>query len=116
MPTNRKTMPTTFAEIATALGNRTSITLCHNTVAVDRRNEYGLIAIKLHGHTICELFPTGTAYVTDCGYVTTTTYDRLKRFVSPLGCSVFRRNGTGYIRRADGSTAVVGYVGTGTVA
>jgi hypothetical protein len=100
MPTNRKTMPTTFAEMQEWLGTETVRTLCNNTKAERLYN--GVISVTLHGHRIAELFPSGNVWVCDAGYVTVTTYDRLKRLLAPLGAMTYRRKGTGYVRLRNG--------------
>lgn len=89
----RKTMPTTYGGLLNYLGDRSRRVLCHNTAVELHR---GFVAITLHGHRICELYPDGTVFVDDCGYTTTTTYDRIKRFL-PQGWKVQRRYGVGYL-------------------
>jgi len=103
MPTNRNNMPTTFAEIDAALGNRKQITLCHNTVAF-RDND--TIDIALHGKVIVTLHPNNHVGVRHCGYVTTTTFDRIKRFL-PSGYSVTRQGGVPRILHVDGGCLFV---------
>lgn len=100
MPTNRNTMPITYAEMHEWLGTKTVRTLCNNTRA--NRVYNGAIDVKLHGHTIAQLYPNGHVWVCDAGYVTVTTYDRLKRLLAPLGAMTYRRKGTGYVRLRNG--------------
>jgi hypothetical protein len=100
MPTNRNNMPITFAEMHEWLGTKTVRTLCNNTKAEMLYN--GAIEVKLHGHAIAQLYPSGTVWVSDSGYVTTTTYDRLKRLLAPLGAMTYRCKGTGYVRLRNG--------------
>jgi hypothetical protein len=57
----------------------------------------GDILVSLHGHSIVTLHADGSVSVRDCGYVTTTTYDRLSAFLRPLGLLVTRRGGTGRV-------------------
>ena len=65
MGTNRNNMPTTYAEIDAALGDRKQITLCNNTKAERLYN--GAIEVKLHGHTIAQLYPRGNVRGCDAG-------------------------------------------------
>lgn len=102
MPNTRKTIPATFTDLAAALGSRDRRTVCNNTTVETLHN--GAIAVALHGHRLAEFYPSGNVWVCDAGYVTTTTYDRLKRLVAPLGATVFRRHGVGYVRTRDGET------------
>lgn len=86
---NRKTMPTTHAELRRVVGNGRRV-LCNNTTAVYiASGDY--YEVRLHGHTIAVVTANNVA-VRHCGYVTTTTFDRLKRFV-PAGWGVSRANG-----------------------
>jgi len=103
-------MPTTYSELVKFLDGRESRTLCNNTVAVNRLADHGHVAIRLHGHTICEVYPDGLM-ISDAGYVTTTTYDRLKRFVAPLGAAVHRRHGQGYVTLRSGAQFPITWVG-----
>lgn len=107
---NRNTMPVTYDELVKFVDGRASRTLCNNTVAINRLADDGYIAIRLHGHTICEVYPSWLV-ISDAGYVTTTTYDRLKRFVAPLGAAVHRRHGQGYVTLHNGAQFPITWVG-----
>lgn len=103
------TMPTTWAEldrVVTAAG--VAVTIGHNTTAMrSLTDEPCAFGIRLHGHLIAIVYPHAV-FVRDCGYVTTTTYDRLKRLVAPFGAKVYRRKGAGMIVLRDGQTLAIG--------
>lgn len=102
MRTTRRVIPATFAEMSAVLADRNYRTVCNNTTL--ERLSTGAMAVALHGHRLATFWTDGTVWITDAGYVTTTTYDRLKRLVAPLGATVFRRHGVGYVRTRDGVT------------
>jgi hypothetical protein len=101
-------MPVTYRDLAAALDGKISRIIAHNTTAHQRD---GFIRVSLHGTGIADVYEDGTVWITDGGYVTTTTYDRLKRLVAPLGATVFRRSGTGYVRFLDGTSKPIGWEG-----
>lgn len=53
-----------------------------------------VVGVRLHGHLIAMLHPDGRVAIRDCGWVTTTTYDRLMQLV-PAGWRVNRKGGQG---------------------
>ena len=104
------TMPTTWAELDREVtAPCVAVTIGHNTTAMRSVVNRGQCAfgIRLHGHLIALVYPEAV-FVRDCGYVTTTTYDRLKRLVAPFGATVYRRKGAGMIVLRDGQTLAIG--------
>lgn len=86
---SRATMPTTYTELVHALGDRDARTIANNTVAFRGQNDAILVA--LHGHAIAR-FTADEVALRHCGYLTTTTFDRLRR-LAPAGWSITRAQG-----------------------
>ncbi len=88
----------TFKTLVEHLRTKSEATICNNTKVV-RQNLHDPtqgIGMLLHGHKIAILYPNGYVAIRDCGYVTTTTYDRLNR-VLPPGWQVSRKGGRGVV-------------------
>lgn len=92
-----KDRPTVF-DLHEALDGRESRTIGHNTVAV--RYSDG-VAVQLHGHTIALFENDGGVLINQCGYVTTTTHERLRHLL-PEGFRIHRKNGAGFLTYPDG--------------
>lgn len=97
-------MPTTHAGIIALLGDRSTVTIAHNTKA----HAYGDdVAVSLHDHLIAILHVDGDVSIRHAGWPTVTTFDRLKRFV-PAGWGVSRQGGSPRaFRNRDGLTVPV---------
>lgn len=62
-------------------------------------NEYGEVIYMLHGHAIAVWFVDENRLgVSDCGYVTQTTYSRLSAIVGRIGFTAFRTCGVGFLK------------------
>lgn len=69
----------TYEQVSERMGNRKALTLCNNTTA-ERPGRFGgrEILVRLHGHHIATLWPSGAVEVTDCdGWRSVTTKSRL---------------------------------------
>lgn len=101
-------MPTTWAEMNRWVHDQR--TVAPNTVIVRNTAPNNAVSffVFLHGSKIAIVTEWAT-YIRDCGYVTRTTYDRLQRLVQPLGATVYRRKGVGYL-----VTRTTTKVGSGT--
>ena len=88
----------TFHTLVEHLRTKSEATICNNTKVVrqDERDPIQGIGMLLHGHKIAILFPNDYVAIRDCGWVTTTTYDRLKR-VLPPGWQISRKGGRGVV-------------------
>lgn len=97
----------TFRTLVEHLRTKSEATICNNTKVVrqDERDPTQGIGLLLHGHKIAILFPDGNVAIRDCGYITTTTYDRLKR-VLPPGWEITRKGGQGTAWSRDDATQV----------
>lgn len=90
MTPSKSRMPRTYAEIDAYLGNKHARTIAHNTTAErDGRN----IIVRLHGHKIATVTPTWVS-VSDAGWQTPTTKDRLNRILAPYGARIEQRDWT----------------------
>jgi hypothetical protein len=89
------------------IGNNTTIEV--NTYSDEDYGTEPVILVRLHGHGIVLLFANGDVAVRDCGYVTTTTYDRINAFL-PAGYGASRRGGSGTLinRRTNERQAISG--------
>lgn len=76
-----------YESLNKALGTRDRRKVANNTYV--ERHEPGLLVLKLHGHSIADLHADGRLFVTDAGWRTTTTKDRLNRL---LGLQVWQRD------------------------
>ena len=94
---------TTYTAASRLLGSRSEVEVGNNTTAERSGDE---IVVRLHGHAIIRLLADDTVCVRDCGYVTTTTYDRLNRF-APAGWRLRRTGGGGYAEALRGARLVV---------
>lgn len=90
MTPSKQNMPATYAEIDALLGSHTARTIANNTTA-ERADEH--IIVRLHGHRIATVTPTWVS-VSDAGWRTTTTKDRLNRFLAPYGARIEQRDWT----------------------
>ena len=97
-----KLLGTTYEELDKVLGSRESRTIGNNTVA----HRYGaMIVVALHGHRIVELYPYRMVRVSNAGYATVTTRERINQFIRPMGWTMFQKGGGQYLRRhSDGVT------------
>lgn len=76
---------TTYKELDKLLGDKYKVGIGNNTTA-ERVDKYS-IHIKLHGHHIVTLFSEGTMRFTLAGWPTSTTRDRVNKFL-PMGYGV----------------------------
>lgn len=79
---------TTYNELATILGDSDrERKIGHNTWAGwDTAGDFSgesrnVINVRLHGHLIVRLYSTGAVYISDAGWGTVTTRDRLNQFL-----------------------------------
>lgn len=103
-------MPTTWAEMNRWVHGTSPRTIANNTVALRQPNmirDTDVFSVYLHGREIAIVCPD-VVYVRDCGYVTRTTYDRLKRLVEPFGATVRRKGGVGLLTLSCGHVLAVG--------
>lgn len=97
---------TTYEGAVKLLGDRHErVTIGNNTTIESdwfTTDEHGvnerIVIVRLHGHAIVRLSADGVA-VRDCGYVTTTTYDRINAFLLP-GYRAGYKQGRGFVRNA----------------
>lgn len=75
------TMPTTWVALRGKVGNRADYSIGHNTTATLCGYYY---SVRLHGHEIIRVHEDGGVSVRHCGWVSVTTFDRIRRFL-PCG-------------------------------
>lgn len=94
---NLATMPTTWAALTSKVGTGSDVRIGHNTTATyaPSGNEPAYV-IALHGHSIVRVFASKVA-VRHCGWVSVTTFDRIRRFL-PAGWSAGFAGGDPHVR------------------
>lgn len=99
----------TFQTLVEHLRTKSEAIICNNTKVVrqDERDPTQGIGMLLHGHKIAILFPNDYVAIRDCGWVTTTTYDRLKR-VLPPGWQISRKGGRGVVWSGNSASDIWG--------
>jgi len=97
MTPSKQYMPRTYAEIDAYLGSRRARTIAHNTTA-ERADEH--IIVRLHGNEIARLCPRSVS-VSDAGWRTPTTKDRLNRILAPYGARIAQCDWTWSLRRGE---------------
>ena len=90
MTLSKQDMPATYAEIDAYLGSRHARTIANNTTA-ERDGQH--IIVRLHGNAIARLCPRSVR-VSDAGWQTVTTKDRLNRILEPYGSRIAQRDWT----------------------
>jgi len=84
MTPSKHNMPATYHALDAYLGSRRARTIAHNTTAErDGRD----IIVRLHGNAIARLCPRSVS-VSDAGWRTSTTKDRLNRILAPYGARI----------------------------
>ena len=96
---------TNFTAASNMLGSGPKVRRIGNntTIEVNHLDDENVILVRLHGHAIVALHADGSVSVRDCGYVTTTTYDRINAFL-PWGWYATRRGGSGRLVNRNDAT------------
>jgi hypothetical protein len=95
-----KMRATTHAGLDRIIGDRRrAVTIGNNTTA---ERGGAVIVVRLHGHPIVTLHPSGGVELSDCGWWTVTTRDRLNSFTPHPRAGVFQHRNRRYLRTADG--------------
>lgn len=99
-----KLAATTFEGLNKFLGNKDSRTIGNNTTA--ERVAPDMIVVRLHGHRIVQLSERAVS-VSNAGYGTVTTRDRINQFL-PMGVRAVQRNWSQFLSDRDHNLSAMG--------
>jgi hypothetical protein len=86
-----------------AFTNNTNKTVGNTSV----QNENGDSVMRLHGHPIARKSPDGTIMISNCGWQSNTTKERLNGILSIVGGGISQKKGVWYLTYANGETVVM---------
>ena len=108
-------LPRTYAQAEKMLKGRSRRKVLNNTDLMQSARDGGSIVVLYHGNVIAQFFEDGCMVLTNCGYGTTSTRERLNA-MAPAGVGFVQRdhaqqvhvrdatNGEGRVRVIDGGT------------
>lgn len=105
-------LPRTYAQAEQMLGKKERRTLINNTVV--ERGGGSRINVLFHGNLIAAFNPNGSRMLTNCGYGTVSTRERLNA-MAPAHVSFVQRNHAQQVHVWQGDNAVSEVIDGGTV-
>lgn len=111
-------LPRTYADAERMLKGRSRRKVLNNTDLMQSARDGGSIVVLYHGSVIAQFFENGSMVLTNCGYGTTSTRERLNS-MAPAGVGFVQRdyaqqvhvrdatNGEGHVRVIDGGTICI---------
>ena len=84
-------LPRTYAQAKQMLGRRSRRKVLNNTDLMQSARDGGCIVVLYHGNVIAQFFEDGSTVLTNCGYGTVSTRERLNG-MAPAGVGFVQRD------------------------